>query len=355
MRSTSTGFLGAILIVSCIWVWVRRDALAHRRRLVTATTVFAAIALVLALGRYGGLDGVIAHLPVLRSIRAPDDDIVLVQFALAVLAAITMDDLLAIAHGAAGELRRFASVLWIPAALGLLTTLLLNTGVLPYGRHTFARLTTASAGVAIVAIATLLTTLAGRRAAWALPALIVVTALDLGAWGIRFVYPVPARTIESLTEQVPAAPQALPTLTPSCNATARTVPICWCCADIDSRRVRRDCFPRRHIPLKAKQRSGCPGHAGYSRRTAAASRSRPRLQEFACSTGRAATRAEAPGSSSIGRAGSWPTSTCRDHALLRSRSAITTAGRQPPTAHLCQPSAWRTIFSDASCRRALMK
>jgi hypothetical protein len=201
-------YSGAILIVSCLWVWIRRDALAHRRRLVTATTVFAAIALVLALGRYGGLDWVITHLPVLRSIRGPVRYVVLVQFALAVLAAITMDDLLAIARGAAGELRRFASVLWIPATLGLLTTLLLNTGVLPYGRHTFARLAAASAGVAIVAVVTLLTTLAGRRAAWAIPALVVVTALDLGAWGIRFVYLVPARTIESLTDQVPAAPQA---------------------------------------------------------------------------------------------------------------------------------------------------
>ena len=201
-------YSGAILAVSCIWVWIRRDALAHRRRLMTATTAFAALALVLALGGYGGLDVVIAHLPVLRSIRGPARYVVLVQFTLAVLAAITMDDLLAIANGAAGELRRFASALWIPAALGLLTTLLLNTGVLPYGSHTFADMATASAGVGIVAIVTLLTTLAGRRATWAIPVLVVVTALDLGAWGTRFVYSVPARTIESLTEQVPAAPRA---------------------------------------------------------------------------------------------------------------------------------------------------
>jgi hypothetical protein len=201
-------YSGAILIVSAIWVWIRRDALAHRRRLMTATTIFAAFAFVVALGRYGGLGVVIAHVPILGSLRGPARYILLAQFALAILAAVTMDDLLAIADGAAGELRRLVPVLWLPAALGIVTTLLLNTGVLPYGPHTFAGAATASSGVAIVVIVTLLTTVAGWRAAWAIPALVVVTALDLAAWGIRFVYLVPARTIASLAENSPPAPAA---------------------------------------------------------------------------------------------------------------------------------------------------
>ena len=31
---------------------------------------------------------------------------------------------------------------------------------------------------------------------WAIAALVVVTAVDLGAWGILFIYREPARTIE---------------------------------------------------------------------------------------------------------------------------------------------------------------
>ena len=167
-----------------------------------------------------------------------------------------MDDLLAIANGAAGALRRSASVLWIPAALGLLTTLLLNTGVLPYGRHTFANVTTASTGVAILVIVTLLTTLAGRRAAWAIPALIVATALDLGAWGMRYVYHVPAQTLESLTEEVPAPPQAI---ADSYAFVPRHGPYSSDLLVLRGYRPRRgkwDCIPRRHIPLKATPRSG---------------------------------------------------------------------------------------------------
>ena len=62
--------------------------------------------LVLALGRYGGLAGLLAHLPVVRALRAPARYIVLVQFALAILAAITVDDLLAIGEGRRRPARR---------------------------------------------------------------------------------------------------------------------------------------------------------------------------------------------------------------------------------------------------------
>ena len=48
-------------------------------------------------GVYGGVTALLSYLPVLQSLRAPARYIVLVQFALAILAAMTIDDLLAIA------------------------------------------------------------------------------------------------------------------------------------------------------------------------------------------------------------------------------------------------------------------
>jgi len=57
-----------------------------------------------------------------------------------------------------------------------------------------------------VLAATLLVDLAGRRVPWTIAALILVTTADLGAWGIRFVYDEPPRTIEELTQAVPPAP-----------------------------------------------------------------------------------------------------------------------------------------------------
>ena len=198
-------YSGAVLLASLIWVWMRRSALPERRRLVTAATVFAAVTLILALGRYGGLSAILAHLPVFQSLRGPVRYIVLVQFAMAILAAVTIDDLLAIADGRSRAAAGRMTFLWIPVAVGI-GMLLFNTHWLPYGPRTFAGLGAAVSGVAIVALVTGLLHLAGRRVRWAIAALIVVTAADLGAWGIRFIYREPGQTMDELTQAVPAAP-----------------------------------------------------------------------------------------------------------------------------------------------------
>jgi hypothetical protein len=199
-------YSGAILPVALIWVWVRRHALGERRALVAAVTAFAALTLILALGRYGGIAVLFTYLPLLQSLRAPVRYIVLVQFALAILAAVTIDDLLAIAAGRSAAPQGPMAALWIPALLGISTTLALNTQILPLGAQTFASTSAALPGVAIVVVVTLLVDLARRRIAWAIAALVVVTAVDLGAWGISFMYREPPRTIPQLTEAVPPAP-----------------------------------------------------------------------------------------------------------------------------------------------------
>jgi hypothetical protein len=199
-------YSGAILPIALIWVWLRRDALRQRRRLVTALTAFAALMLILALGRYGGVAVLLSHLPVLQSLRAPVRYIVLVQFALAILAAITLDDLLAIASRRSAPPAGRMAALWVPAALGIVTTIALNTGLLGFGRHTFAPAVSAAPGVAIVLAVTLLVYLAGRGRQWPIVALVVLTAIDLAAWGTRFIYREPSRTIRELTERVPPPP-----------------------------------------------------------------------------------------------------------------------------------------------------
>ena len=200
-------YSGAILQVGLIWVWIRRRALPDRRQLIAAATAFAAVMFVLALGRYGGVATLLTYVPMLQALRAPARYIVLVQFALAILAAVTFDDLLAIARGerAAPSGMRMAAI-WIPAALGIATTAALNSHLLPYGPLTFATARAAAVGVAVVVVITLLVHLGGRRMRWALAALVVATAVDLAMWGIRFVSLTPAKTIGELTQGIPAAP-----------------------------------------------------------------------------------------------------------------------------------------------------
>ena len=200
-------YSGAILVVALAWVWIRRDALPHRRSLIAAATVLAALAFLLALGAYGGIGLVLAHLPVFQSLRAPARHIVLVQFALAILAVVTIEDLLAIADGRS-EAPSWPTTMavWIPAALGVITTIALNSKLLPFGKHTFEGLASASPGVALVAAVTLLVHLASRRVPWALPALVIVTTVDLALWGMLYVYRAPPQRIEELAATAPVAP-----------------------------------------------------------------------------------------------------------------------------------------------------
>jgi hypothetical protein len=199
-------YSGAILPVALIWVWIRRGALSARRSLITAATAFAALNLVLALGRHGGVDVLLTYLPILESLRAPVRYFVLVQFSLAILAAVTIDDLIAIADGHRAVPSGRLPILWMPAVLSVGTLVLFNARLLPYGTQTFASAQAAAPGVAFVVGVTLLVFLAARRVRWALPALAVVTMADLGVWGIGFIYREPPRGIGSLTQAVTAPP-----------------------------------------------------------------------------------------------------------------------------------------------------
>ena len=121
----------------------------------------------------------------LQSLRAPARYIVLVQFALAILAALTFEDLLAIADGRRARADRSLIALWDPAALGVVTTIALNTGLLPSAGTRLPGVSRRPPGCRVVGAVTLLVYLAARRVRWALAALVIVTAADLGAVGDR--------------------------------------------------------------------------------------------------------------------------------------------------------------------------
>jgi hypothetical protein len=199
-------YSGAILPVSLLWVWIRRRALSTQRSLIIAATIFAAVMLVLALGRYGGLAWLLTYIPGIQSFRAPARYILHVQFALTILAAAALDDLVKIASRRRAPVTESLAILWLPAALSVLTTLTLNSGLLGLGPNTFATMYDAAPSVAAFVAITLLVYCAAHRMRWAVAALVVFTAVDLAAWGVRFIYREPPRTIESLTDAIPAAP-----------------------------------------------------------------------------------------------------------------------------------------------------
>lgn len=199
-------YSGAILPLAAIWTWVRRSSLTDRKALIVWATVVAVVSLILALGRYGGLAALFTYVPVLQSLRAPVRYVFLMQFALAILAAVTLDDLLSIFEGKSQAPTGNLAPLWMPLLLGIATTVALNGRLMPFGRHILATVQAAAPGVAIVGVVTLLLYLSARRVRWALAALIVVTAADLAGWGLRFVFREPAKPIADLTAGIPPAP-----------------------------------------------------------------------------------------------------------------------------------------------------
>lgn len=192
-------YSGAILLVSLAWLWIRRRELRQRRTLIAAALLFAGLNFVLALGYYGGLHTALTYLPLLESIRAPVRYIVLVDFALVVIAAIVFQDVLSVVRAGVRLDWSRLRPLWIPAALSLITTLALNTRILPVARDLpLSSAGRAMLGTIVVLAVTATVALAARGRRWAMAALVVVTAADLASWGVREVWREPPQTIESL-------------------------------------------------------------------------------------------------------------------------------------------------------------
>ena len=199
-------YSGAVLPIALIWVWIRAEALRDRRPFILGVTAFAALSLILAFGRFGGLAALLAHVPGLGSLRAPVRYIVLVQFALAILAAIAFDDLLAIVEG-----RRDAPARGTIAAVDSCRAERRHDRPAQHGRGRSGRAFVhrrgdRRAGRRLRRGRHALIVLASRGTPAALAALALVTMVDLGGWGIRYIYRQPPQAIDALTRTVPPAP-----------------------------------------------------------------------------------------------------------------------------------------------------
>jgi hypothetical protein len=183
---------GAFLVLAPIWLWIRRTSLARRRGLVVAASAFASVMFVLALGRYGGAARLVLYLPGVGRFRAPARYILLMQLALATLAAVALEDLARIrGTGVRLSSTAIAAIVSIPV-LNVATLLLLNTRVIPTAHDVVvADLLQAASGTAIIVAATGLLLLAARGVRWAVPAIIIFTAADLAGWGLTYLYRTP--------------------------------------------------------------------------------------------------------------------------------------------------------------------
>lgn len=194
-----------LLLLAPIWLWIRRREFTRHRSLAVAAGVFAAVAFVLALGRYGGLAKLLIYLPVVGSFRAPARFILLLQMGLATMTAVGYEDLLAVRASGGVRLSRGAiAAISSLAVLNILTILLLNGGIIRVAPDVqLAKLSHALPGTVFVVGATALLLLAARGRRWALPALLVLTTMDLAAWGLYYVHRTRPLPVEGFVMPMP--------------------------------------------------------------------------------------------------------------------------------------------------------
>jgi hypothetical protein len=194
-------YLGVVPLMLLVWLRYRRGGLGSWRGLGLATAGFAALAFVLAMGDTGQIYRLQQLLPLVGQFRCPCRYLVLCQLATSMLAAIAVA-LLARQLGR-GRVSSWQELrpLWVVTGVA---TVAAAVGIVMQGHWLIAPPARVLIGPPLVATAALLVTLAARGRHWALPAMIVFTALDLGSYGCSYaIYPDTLR----LSDYVASVPQ----------------------------------------------------------------------------------------------------------------------------------------------------
>lgn len=181
-------YIGAVPIVLVFWLMRNGRTIERGRWLVGFAAITAAVALLMALGSYGPLSGVQSHLPVIGKFRFPVRIVVLVYLALAIVAGVGLSALAKKNRSStltATALRRRRAI-YVPAALSVLATV---AAAIAWPQH-LAPWPLVVAGPVLVTAATLLVVRAERKQPWALAALVLFAAADLGVYGFSYaIYP----------------------------------------------------------------------------------------------------------------------------------------------------------------------
>jgi hypothetical protein len=191
-------YIGAVPFVLAVW-WVvgglprnrqTNQSMATRnlRALSTAALITAGISLLWMMGELGPLGWLQEHVLLVNKFRLPCRAIVIFQLALAVLAGLGFADLISSKRPFGGEqisnTARQGSdrrqVLWVLPLASAIFTLIALRFWLPYvGAYPLVAL-----GPLMIAVAVSLTLQALNGSRWAVAALVLFTAIDLGAYGM---------------------------------------------------------------------------------------------------------------------------------------------------------------------------
>ena len=200
-------YCGAVPILLAVFLLTNRRMWNPQGRFIRAACCFAIFALVLSLGEYGGLYRLQTLLPVVGRFRFPCRGIVLFQFAIAVLAAVGLMRLIGLPSSASDKeasseietgtpmkKRPFAERKTTMIHWPVLKPLLWMTGislmVIPLATivwpEQIAAWPVVILGPILFVSAAALIFLLARGRTWAIAPLVVLTAVDLGSYGLSY-------------------------------------------------------------------------------------------------------------------------------------------------------------------------
>mgnify|MGYP001227065231 FL=1 len=181
-------YFGAVPFVLCLWLFARRGEWGRFRPLLHAVAVCGALALLLEAGEYGPLYRLQSFLPLVNRFRFPCRAVVLVALCVAVAAAVALCLLLEIVADRKGRRQSNDSRRTAPRILW--AVVLSSVGLAVVGPMIWPSYVAAAplvwCGPLLIACAAALVALAEHGARWAVPALVVLTAVDLGCYGLSY-------------------------------------------------------------------------------------------------------------------------------------------------------------------------
>lgn len=180
-------YIGAVPLVLCVWLAASRGQWGTRRPLIVALAVCGGLALLLAMGQYGGLYGLQSLLPIVNRFRFPCRAIVLVQLCTAAGSAIALA-LLLDRHSNKPTDRSSSRAATSGRALGatLLASVALAVAAPLIWPEFVASAALVWAGPLLVAVAVTAVWLFERGVRWAPAALVLLTVADLSVYGLSY-------------------------------------------------------------------------------------------------------------------------------------------------------------------------
>ncbi|MBX7075108.1 MAG: YfhO family protein [Pirellulales bacterium] len=175
-------YVGVIPLALFAWFVERPARVRQHRSLALAAAFVAGVALLLALGEWGGLYELQAYLPVVGKFRFPSRYVAIVSLGVAVVAAAAYGELAIRAYEPSKE----HHTSWMMTLLPLVSMGVALAAPTLWGYENLANGWLRMAGPLLVTVACGLVLLAERGARWPLAAMALLLVIDLGAYGCSY-------------------------------------------------------------------------------------------------------------------------------------------------------------------------